>query len=162
MPCIIWIVFLQGCICLLLSLSFAFSSLTPINFMPSFNTFINPLFGLPLSLLPGNNKKMKLSKKSLMKSIVCTIGSSWHALKSIFFIKRLPKYQPNSKLWHHTGDIHSSSYSCLGSWVWVKNTLLKVAWILMANCCIKKYAPLLCCHFINWSNEYQMDIQCVI
>ncbi|KAF7662886.1 hypothetical protein LDENG_00223950, partial [Lucifuga dentata] len=45
----------QRIICLHLTLSSASSSLTPTNFMSSFTTSINLLFGLPLGLLPGSS-----------------------------------------------------------------------------------------------------------
>ncbi|KAF7643361.1 hypothetical protein LDENG_00240730, partial [Lucifuga dentata] len=45
----------QQIICLHLTLSSASSSLTPTNFMSSFTTSINLLFGLPLGLLPGSS-----------------------------------------------------------------------------------------------------------
>ncbi|KAF7648307.1 hypothetical protein LDENG_00159280, partial [Lucifuga dentata] len=58
-------------ICLHLTLSSASSSLTPTNFMSSFTTSINLLFGLPLGLLPGSsNLSILLPICSL--SLLCT------------------------------------------------------------------------------------------
>ncbi|KAF7653156.1 hypothetical protein LDENG_00086470, partial [Lucifuga dentata] len=81
--CFSWVVFfffsfwlsLQGSpqriICLHLTLSSASSSLTPTNFMSSFTTSINLLFGLPLGLLPGSsNLSILLPICSL--SLLCT------------------------------------------------------------------------------------------
>jgi len=57
--------------CLHLSLSSVSSSLTPTNFISSFTTPINLLFGLPQGLLPGgSNLSILLPIYSL--SIVCT------------------------------------------------------------------------------------------
>ncbi|KAF7663340.1 hypothetical protein LDENG_00211810, partial [Lucifuga dentata] len=61
----------QRIICLHLTLSSASSSLTPTNFMSSFTTSINLLFGLPLGLLPGSsNLSILLPICSL--SLLCT------------------------------------------------------------------------------------------